>query len=227
LDSVGKGHHGIHNIEFLVESHPLSWLKKVNSLHHQAVGQFGYDNGDAWILAVEPTSGVVEIASWGNNALGCQFHPEMWTGELGEKFFSIIKKWVNGDITMLGKSKDSFPIRASEEDTEEEDDDEEDGEESEEEEDDGWMDTPVPEIRGFDNNIVASFGIETGTFVTEEPTMRPIRRATAYIPTPIRTEEFIPMPETPEMVEQRENLQRRLRGIQDRAARLRQNGGNF
>jgi gamma-glutamyl-gamma-aminobutyrate hydrolase PuuD len=104
LDSIEKGHHGIHPISFVPDDHPLNWIEKVNSLHHQAVRGLGFDAGDSFVIALEPRTMVPEIVSWGDRSLGCQFHPEMWQGDRGDRFFSLIKEWVEGNVSMISRA---------------------------------------------------------------------------------------------------------------------------
>jgi len=104
LDSNGMSHPGIHRIIFHLET-PLSFLDHVNSLHHQGVKSLGTDvNLPACIVASEPKTGIPEIVCWGDRALGVQFHPEMFYGDLNSKFFEVIKAWVNGELTIIPES---------------------------------------------------------------------------------------------------------------------------
>jgi putative glutamine amidotransferase len=97
LVTEGLGHGGVHPISFRVEDHPLSWLKVVNSMHHQGLRYFGYEEAINYI-AEEPTSGIPEIVVWKNKYLGVQFHPEMFSDTLGKRFFSQITDWVSGKL---------------------------------------------------------------------------------------------------------------------------------
>ena len=79
-----------------IEPHPLSFMTDTNSLHHQAVNEPGkLWNYGGMILAVEPTYDTVEAVSWGDVAIGVQFHPEFFDKELGNRFFDVIISWAN------------------------------------------------------------------------------------------------------------------------------------
>ena len=102
IQDIGS-HPGIHPLKFRDDAdHPLKWLTMVNSMHHQAVNNIGY-NGDYSpdIIAVEPSSGLPEILLWGDQFLGVQFHPEFFSFEKGDKFFSCIKSWVKREASFL------------------------------------------------------------------------------------------------------------------------------
>ena len=108
LYSVGMNHSGVHGIKHLIEN-PFSWLNTVNSLHHQAVLRLG--EAGLWPaipLAVEPVTGVVEMAAWSENYLGTQYHPELFRGDLGDRFFSLIDDWVRGNIKVIKENKNLF-----------------------------------------------------------------------------------------------------------------------
>ena len=122
--SIGKDHYGVHNIVFKDSAHPLAWITKVNSLHHQALGSLGYGNGDTIIVAEEPDTRLIEMITWGTISLGCQFHPELWQNELGDRFFSIIRKWVLGEVSLLPPGYE-FDHDDDEDDEDEEMEDEE------------------------------------------------------------------------------------------------------
>lgn len=125
LDSAGAGHPGLHDIRFYDTEHPMSWLTSVNSLHHQAVRALGYyrfSNGR--VVADEPRTGMPEMVVWEPVAFGVQFHPELFSPERGGEFFSIITKWVNGEVS-LGAKEEEFRLDEDEEENEEEHDPEE------------------------------------------------------------------------------------------------------
>jgi putative glutamine amidotransferase len=105
LDSTGRRHEGIHAIEYTQET-PFAWLTKVNSLHHQAIDTVGYINGDVNTMGYEPRSGIVEMIAWGKNSLGFQFHPEMFSEAVGDRFFSIIKDWASGHIPPFARDRE-------------------------------------------------------------------------------------------------------------------------
>lgn len=86
--------------------YPLSFLKNVNSLHHQGVSYIGTGAMSkffgkeirTYLWSYEPDSGVPEVITWGNRYLGLQFHPEMyadWNPDK-EKIRDVIIDWVNG-----------------------------------------------------------------------------------------------------------------------------------
>ena len=141
LDSINSGHSRVHNLKHMDKSSPFTWLEKTNSLHHQAISYVGdfYPH----IMAVEPMTSVIEMVSWGNSVLGVQFHPEMFASTPGDRFFSIIKDWVVGNICMPRDSimLDKYPsisiggIEDIQEEEPEEGDPEYDGNPEEEEDD--------------------------------------------------------------------------------------------
>jgi len=106
LSNAGIGHSGVHTIDWLSE-HPLSWLTTVNSMHHQAVSRIDGDNRfPPYILAIEPNTRVPEVVSWGNAFLGVQFHPEFFSEAIGERFFAVVKNWVDGLVSL------GYPVTA-------------------------------------------------------------------------------------------------------------------
>jgi len=123
LSSVGSSHGMVHNLVY-DDRTPFSWLTKVNSLHHQAVRKLGA-NGSfyPYVLAKEPITSIPEIVIFGNNLLGVQFHPEMFTDCIGSRFFSIINDWVYGNISLFDNNPGEETL--GEEDTEEENREEE------------------------------------------------------------------------------------------------------
>lgn len=99
--NIVPGHRHTHKITHTKEMNPFSYLVYVNSLHHQGIKRVGDDYYS--ILAVEPVSKISEIVLWRNRELGVQFHPELfYDGVEKNKFFDIIKDWVNGVITLDG-----------------------------------------------------------------------------------------------------------------------------
>lgn len=167
LDSMGVGHGRVHSLVFDGNS-PFSWLTRVNSLHHQAVRHIG-SNGSfyPYILAKEPVTNIPEIVTFGNKLLGVQFHPEMFTGNIGDRFFSIINDWVTYGLSL------SEPI--IEEDLDEEDLDEETPDEEIQEENNDFIANPTftinndrlrnlyREISLISNRNIPSIGIEDET----------------------------------------------------------------
>ena len=112
LGSENLGHQGVHQLEHSVPN-AFSWLKVVNSLHHQAVKNFGVLGGNPRSLATEPKTGICEIATFGRRSLGVQFHPEMFSKDIGDKFFSQIKDWVSGEIKIVEEPEPSFKFASS------------------------------------------------------------------------------------------------------------------
>jgi putative glutamine amidotransferase len=169
IDSVGKLHHGVHEIDWKLDEHPLRWLEKVNSLHHQAVRAIGWDNGDAYILAEEPRTSIPEIMVWGRNTLGVQFHPELFSDEPGSKFFSVIEKWVKGEVSMFE--------RVDEEDSDEDWEEDEDSEEDDGEEEvfnlegEPWDTSPQPVRDANTGRLQDGINRITGTWTITERTV--------------------------------------------------------
>lgn len=92
-------HYDIHGIKHLAPN-PFSYMKKVNSMHHQGIKHLGNDYMSAYILAVDDTHSIPEIVSWGRNQVGVQFHPEFFSPEYKSDFFTKIREWVCGDVNM-------------------------------------------------------------------------------------------------------------------------------
>lgn len=107
IDSDGKSHPGIHNVEYVIEDYPLSWLTRVNSLHHQALKTIGDDYWDYHLVSFEPETDIIESVSWRDRMFGTQFHPELFKGDMGDKFFSIISKWVKGETSLDASNYES------------------------------------------------------------------------------------------------------------------------
>jgi putative glutamine amidotransferase len=89
---IGRDHKPMHELKH-TRRNPLAWLTYSNSLHHQAIDMLGYGGQ---LIAVEPETGIPEIVYWPETSLAVQFHPEMFSLELGSKFFSTVEDWVNG-----------------------------------------------------------------------------------------------------------------------------------
>jgi membrane dipeptidase len=106
LNRVGCEHKNVHKIQSVIEN-PFSWLTTVNSLHHQAIREFGKYNGKPTIMATEPNTGILEMVKWGRNSIGFQFHPEMFDLDLGTRFFDIIKGWVSGEVSFEPKKEEN------------------------------------------------------------------------------------------------------------------------
>lgn len=86
--------HGI----WWVQDSPFAYLHSVNSLHHQAVKDTGSAFGEPGkVLAIEPSTGHIESVVWGNRAIGVQFHPEFFDGNIRNLFFSSLIGWAEGD----------------------------------------------------------------------------------------------------------------------------------
>lgn len=129
IDSIGKAHHGVHPLGFNNPDHPLAWLTVTNSLHHQAVASLGDGFGSLPdVIAIEPRTNLCEIVGWGDSALGVQFHPEMFSDEIGKHFFSVIEDWVKGSVSLVDE-EDSYDEEESQDD---DDSDEEEETRSEE-----------------------------------------------------------------------------------------------
>lgn len=104
LPSVNIFHNSIHDI---VHKYPsrLSFLERVNSLHHQGLRTIGgYDRRGNRIsnvvLATDENGLVPEIITWANErVLGVQFHPEYFWGSNPDKnkFRDVVYSWVNGE----------------------------------------------------------------------------------------------------------------------------------
>lgn len=94
VQNIKPGHGSNHEIIWVQDS-PLAkvYPSRVNSLHHQ-----GYTNDEmAWdlaALAVEPETGIVEVAE-GKNVLSVQFHPEFLDYDVSKGFFDYILSWAN------------------------------------------------------------------------------------------------------------------------------------
>ena len=102
LPSVNKGHRAYHKI-IHQRTHPLNYLTHVNSLHHQAICNFGnyYSNTEQEfrydVIAYEENTQVYEIVSWNRDEiLGVQFHPEFFVNgtEPKDKFIHYINKFI-------------------------------------------------------------------------------------------------------------------------------------
>lgn len=98
-----------HSLEFDVKESPLSWLTRVNSLHHQGIKTLG--GSGKLIHAIEPKTGIPEIVSWKNRFLGVQFHPELFNTDLRQRFFGAIKNWVSGGCA-FGSDQNKYDIRS-------------------------------------------------------------------------------------------------------------------
>lgn len=104
LRSYGIGHDSLHNIMHVTNS-KLSFMRYVNSLHHQGCRFLG-DYYTACDLITKPVTialdeggNVVEIASWLNGkVLGLQCHPEYYDDNFEDKikFRETIINWVTG-----------------------------------------------------------------------------------------------------------------------------------
>lgn len=129
VQNMKISHPGTHTVEWS-ENHPLSWLETVNSMHHQAIKNIGR-NVTGYVLGREPETGVIEAALWGDFAFGVQFHPEFFSEDIGEKFFSIVKSWVKGEVSLLGDLRYSH---TDDEDTGDDDEDNNDDDTGDEEE---------------------------------------------------------------------------------------------
>lgn len=92
-----KAHPYVHSLAHC-NKHPLSFLKQVNSMHHQGISYIG-QKYQANVLAT--FNDIIEIISWHDTFLGVQFHPEFFPNDLPEKviFVSAIKRWIEGKIT--------------------------------------------------------------------------------------------------------------------------------
>lgn len=165
LDTEGKGHSGVHKLDFDLVDHPLSWLTTVNSLHHQAIRRFGYSDYPPQVIATEPSTGVIEIVAWEDQFLGVQFHPELFSHEPGSKFFSLITEWVLGNVSMFDSSE-----------IQEEDEESEEGEESTED----WDEESRPVAQTIHFEPVNSAGINTGR-ITWDTTTTAFRDSTATV----------------------------------------------
>jgi gamma-glutamyl-gamma-aminobutyrate hydrolase PuuD len=126
IQDMEKGHSYTHNVEWS-EGHPFSWLETVNSMHHQAIRSLG-GNYRMSILATEPSTRIIEAILWEDFALGVQFHPEFFNEAIGNRFFSIIKRWVAGDVSLFGGTHEE------DENEEEENEEENNNQESNEDE---------------------------------------------------------------------------------------------
>lgn len=98
-DFFGKGHELYHEVKWSSDKEPAKSLKnflpKVNSLHHQGIRKIGTIFSPT-ILAVEPTTNLVEAIMWGDTILGVQFHPELMpNSENKNSIAEIICSWVN------------------------------------------------------------------------------------------------------------------------------------
>lgn len=108
LDTYGIGHSNIHEILHKANSN-LSFIKEVNSLHHQGIKGIGKYNrmGDRsypTIIATDRTGLVPEIVTWCNDRiLGVQFHPEYYWSTYADKikFKEFCYSWINGTTTIL------------------------------------------------------------------------------------------------------------------------------
>lgn len=100
LDSSGMGHNMTHSLEYKFKGHPLAWLNVVNSLHHQAIREFGGGILPVTVVAQEPNTKLCEAVAWSNNIFGVQYHPEMFSNDLNKKFFDIIKAWINNKLSL-------------------------------------------------------------------------------------------------------------------------------
>lgn len=105
---LSPSHSHNHPISSVVSESPFSYLKYVNSLHHQGLRSLGGDY--AKVLAVEPISGIPEIISWRDRELAVQFHPELFAEEPKRVFFDIIKNWVLGIASLSVDSRKSRSI---------------------------------------------------------------------------------------------------------------------
>lgn len=106
FDGLQK-HRPVHAIEHQCD-HMFSYLKVVNSLHHQGLRNLGsrirgVDRLPAHILAIH--GGLAEIVLWGDSVLGTQFHPEFFEEESARRFFDLIKAWVSGKTPVVTASK--------------------------------------------------------------------------------------------------------------------------
>lgn len=99
-------HPGVHRIEW-TRKNPFDSLKVVNSLHHQAIAQLGNAyRFNPVILGVEPETQIIEAVMWKDSILAVQFHPEFFGREAKANFFSIVNKWVNGELSIFARDKE-------------------------------------------------------------------------------------------------------------------------
>ena len=105
LGSVDLQHHHFHGLSHLVKN-KLSFMTKVNSMHHQALRNKGTmvaatgNNTNPKVLAIEPKTGIVEIISWmDDKVLGIQFHPEYYDNTHPDKIKlrEILYSWMEGN----------------------------------------------------------------------------------------------------------------------------------
>ena len=106
MSSAGLSHGGVHPIQHRCEN-PFSWLTVVNSMHHQAIRSLGENASYATLMAMEPITSLAEIVAWQERAIGVQFHPEMFSDDIGNRFFSLIAEWVGGSLAVSAKDKES------------------------------------------------------------------------------------------------------------------------
>lgn len=112
INSIGSGHPGSHEIVHLVEDTKFSWLKTVNSMHHQGVRDLGICRGKPpLVIATEPKTQLPEIVLWGSRYCGVQFHPEFFGEDKSKKFFSTIISWALGKEKIAPPEKDEGLFR--------------------------------------------------------------------------------------------------------------------
>lgn len=153
-----RDHPGAHAVGHEVK-HAFDYLKSVNSMHHQGILRLGdVFRGEKKAfrlpaLILSRHLDIIEMVMWGSDILATQFHPEFFSEEWYNKFFSLIHDWVNGkrkivESTPWSTVKITFDNSSEElsapsmgtpvfvDDEEDEDDEDEDYDDEDEEEED-------------------------------------------------------------------------------------------
>lgn len=104
-DAYGRSHENVHPLRWRQKSAFSDMFQMVNSLHHQGIEMLGR-NLSCKVLAVEPSTDIIEIVVWDDKYLAVQFHPEFMTRhpQIG-KFKEIIDAWVSGGALYERPSK--------------------------------------------------------------------------------------------------------------------------
>lgn len=113
----GANHMGVHTLNHVVPGHMFSFLEMVNSMHHQCADSWGFSKAyPPKSLAVEPTTGTVEIMAWGNVFLGFQFHPEFFGSEnpYRDQVANAVKDWVENNAALYpAEQPKKSPIKSN------------------------------------------------------------------------------------------------------------------